>query len=306
MSNYLNFDEIRFQYYPAAVWKITPLGTLTLRQFIESHRSPKPTILNVFKEIEEAAFTGDLKRKDHLKQNNLYYFLPSCIMEGGRSYEHIVEFLPLMVVEFDKIDYAEELKQELFGRLKSCVAAYLSPSRRGCKFIIRIPKPKSIEEYKEYYCGLAYYLERFENFDPANFNISLPLFLSYDENILVREDAEEWSTRGGKLNAFKPYEGDFNAPEDINLEDRDEAIRIVTNCINRIEDNGHGQVVSASCLIGGYVGAGYISMEDAEELLYELIGDNQYLSKGLNGYKKTALTMLQKGASAPLLLNRHQ
>jgi len=302
----LDFNKIRFQYYPSAVWKTTPLGTLSLQQFIDSHRSPKPEILEVFKKIEEASLEGDLKTKDYLKQNNLYYFSPSCRMEGGRSHKDIVEFLPLMIVEFDKINYAEELKLELFSRLKCCIAAYLSPSRKGCKFIIRIPVVKSVEEYKEYYCGMAYYLEKFNNFDPANFNPSLPLFLSYDENILVREDAEEWTTRGGKVDAFVPFEGEFPIPGDINLEDKAEVIRIISLCINRIVDSGHTQLVGASASLGGYVGAEYIGFEEALNLLYDLIEDNEYLSKGVSNYKKTAKDMMTRGIGSPLLLNRHK
>jgi hypothetical protein len=302
----LDFDKIRFQYYPAAVWKIDPLGTLSLKQFLEAHKNPTPKIMEVFDKIKKAAFEGDLKTKDELKQNNLYYFLPSCVMQGGRSYEHIVDFLPLMVVEFDKIEYAEELKQELFTRLKCCIAAYLSPSRRGCKFIIRIPKPKSIEEYKEYYCGMAYYLEKFNNFDPANFNIALPLFISHDKDILIREDAEEWTTRGGKSNAFKPYEGDFEAPDDVNDKDKGEVISLLTHLFSKIEDNGHGQVVRYSCLLGGMVASNYISHEEAFELLGTLIEGNPYLAKGTRGYLKTADTMLRNGLGSPILLDRHK
>lgn len=62
---------------------------------------------------------------------------------------NIIGYNPIMMVEFDKIDHARELKERLFSNLKSVVAAWISPSGRGLKLLIRIPKPKSVEEYKQ-------------------------------------------------------------------------------------------------------------------------------------------------------------
>lgn len=304
MDNFI--DNISFQYFSARIWESTPLGTLTLRDFLNSHANPKKEVLEAFAKIREATAAGDLKTKDKLKQETLYSFVPSVVTDGnGRTLLNIVDFNPIMMVEFDKINHAEQLKIDLFNRLKCVVAAYISPSGKGCKFIIRIPKPNSVEEYKEYFCGLAYYLSQFEGFDGVNFNIVLPLFLSYDNDILIREDAEEWTTRGGKINAFVPFEGEFEVPDDINDKDKQEVIEKITFFFSRIQDNGHTQVVSNSCLLGGFVGAGYITLVEADDLLMELIENNDYLQKGIRGYQKTARTMLNKGATSPVKLKRH-
>jgi len=304
--SYLDFDKVTFQYFPSAVWKPDALGFLTLRQFLESHKNPKKEIVEVFEKIKKAAAEGDLETKDRLKQNFLYYFLPSCIMQGGRKHENIVEYRPLMLVEFDKIEYPEELKQFLFDRIKSCIAAWLSPSRKGIKLLIRIPTPKSIEEYKEYFCAMAYHLDKYLGFDGVNFNICLPLFISYDENILIRKDAVEWNKRGGKINAFKVHEGEFSAPEDINEEDRQEVINTVTFVINKIEDGAHPKLVSMCSALGGFVGSGYISYDDAIALIDELIENNAYMQKNVRGYQKTAREMVNRGLKSPLLLRRHE
>jgi hypothetical protein len=300
-------DNLKMQYFPSKIWEAKPLGEVSLRQFIDSHRKPKPEIAEVFRKIKEAAKIGDLKTKDTLKQNHLFSFVPSVKLDGkGRCYENIVGFNPIMVVEFDKIEHAEELKVDLFNRLKCIVAAYISPSRRGVKFLVRIPIPKSIEDYKAYWCGLAYHLSKFEGFDPVNFNAVLPMFLSYDTEILIREDAEEWSQKGGKTDSFKPFVGDFVIPDNIEESDTLEVIKIITYLINRIEDNGHYQVVSSSVLLGGFVASGYVEFQEGLELLHDLIENNKYLSKNINGYKKTAMTMLQKGINGPLLLDKHK
>lgn len=303
-----NYDEIMVDYYPARVWDTTVLGSCSLSSFLAAHKNPQPKILEIFKKIEKAAEEGDLKTKDNLKQNNLYYFALSCKMVGKRNYDSIVHFHPVMIVEFDKIEYAEELKQHLFEKLSCCIAAYLSPSKKGCKLLIRIPTPKTVDEYKEYYCGLLYYLSEYAGVDPANFNPALPVFLSYDYNILIRpaEEVTEWTQRGGKINAFKQYEGDYEMPEDINEEDKAEVIKIITTCFNRIVDNGHPSVLAFSTTMGGYVSAGYISVEEAEDLLYSLIENNDYLIKNVHGYQKTASEMLKRGMRSPLLLRRHE
>jgi hypothetical protein len=304
-SSYI--DNLKMQYFPSKIWEARPLGEVSLRQFIDSHKKPKPEIAEVFRKIKEAAKIGDLKTKDTLKQNHLFSFVPSVKLDGkGRCYENVIGFNPIMVVEFDKISHAEELKVDLFKRLKCIVAAYISPSRRGVKFLVRIPIPKSIEDYKAYWCGLAYHLSKFEGFDPANFNAVLPMFLSYDTEILVREDAEEWTERGGKEDSFKPFVGEFTPPENLTKQDTQEVVGLITYLINKIEDNGHYQVIAASSLLGGFVAGGYVEFDDGLELLYELIESNSYLSKNIKGYKKTAQTMLQKGMNGPLLLDKHK
>ena len=299
MSKFI--DSVSFQFFPARIWEARPLGELTLRQFLDVHKTPKQSTVDVIEQIKIAAKNGDLKLKDSLKQNNLYSFIPSVKLDGGgRGLINIVDYNPVMLVEFDKIDHAKELKERLFNNLKSVIAAWISPSGRGLKVLVRIRKPKSVEEYKEYFCGLAYYLSQYEGFDGVNYNIVLPTFLSYDREILIREDAEEWTQRGGKINSFKVYEGDFEVPEDIDDEYTQKVINKVTFLINRIEDNGHTQLLSISTLLGGWVGFKLISLEKADALICDLIQSNNYLSKNIKGYCKTAREMIRRGALSPI------
>lgn len=296
--NYL--DEIKFQYFPAKIWEAKPLGELTLRQFLDVHKNPKPNTVEVIEQIKEAAKNNDLKLKDSLKQNNLYSFIPSVILDGGgRGIVNIVDYNPIMMVEFDKIDHAKELKERLFNNLKSVIASWISPSGRGVKFLIRIPKPSSVEEYKEYYCGLAYHLSMYEGFDGVNFNIVLPLFLSYDRDILIREDAEEWTQRGGKINSFKPFSGEIETPSEISDEMKDLIVEKITHIVNLIDDNAHPRIRSISILMGGYCSQYGFPVEEAKELLCELISANSYMQKDIRNYCKTAREFVEKGLSSP-------
>lgn len=299
--------DATFQYYPSNVHIIKALGTLTLRDLLNSIKNPKPKIQDVFLKIQKATEDGDLKLKDKLKSENLYYFTPSvktnCL---GRGYENVLEYNELMVVEFDKVDFAEELKHYIFNTIKSVIAAFTSPSKKGCKFIVKIPKPKNAEEYKAYFCGLAAYLDKIQGFDKANFNPVLPLFLSWDPDILIRENPSTWTRQGEKIDSFKPMtelDQSLIKPKQKATDKEQKYVEDkIKRMFNSIVDNGHGQVITFSLIIGGHVSAGYISSTEAEWLVESCIEQNSYLSKNIKGYKKTARQFLQQGMTSPVYL----
>ena len=302
MSSFL--DSVSFQFFPAKIYESKPLGCLTLRQFLEVHKNPKQSTVDVIEKIKQASIDGDLKLKDELKQNNLYSFVPSVKLDGkGRGLVNVIGFNPVMLCEFDKIDHAVKLKERLFNKLKCVIAAWISPSGRGLKLLIKIPEPKSVEEYKEYYCGLAYYLSQYEGFDGVNFNIVLPLFLSYDRDILIREDAEEWTRRGGKINSFKVYEGDFEVPENIDEKIKERIVNKITFLVEQIEDNAHPKIRGISTVFGGLCSQYGFPIEEADDLMCNLIKQNNYTSKNIRGYCKTAKEFIRKGFLSPLELD---
>lgn len=297
----------KFQYYPSKVYVTEPLGILTLEDMLNGIKSPKENIKEVFNKIHKATEDGDLELKNKLKAEHLFYFTPSILTDNkGRKYENITEFNELMVVEFDKIDFAEELKQYLFESFKPIVAAFLSPSGNGCKFIVRIPKPKDVEEYKAYFCGLAYHLDKIQGFDVANYNPLLPLYLSWDPEILIRKDPSKWVRKGEKINSFKITDSvSFNPPKkstQASQNDTEFIKRKIVKMISKINDNGHPQLVSASVVTGGYIAGGYISEIEAYSLIESLIDQNSYLGKDPRGYKKTALKFIKDGQRSPLYL----
>lgn len=293
-----------FQYFPSRVTATKPLGKLTLNQLIESIRNPKPHIENVFKQIQKATEKNDLQLKDKLKQEHLYYFTPSVMFDGkNRSYENVIEYNELMVVEFDKINFSQELKEYLFNRMECIICCFTSPSGKGVKAIVRIPKPKDAKEYKEYFCGLAYYLDQIEGFDTANYNPLLPLFLSMDRDILFRDNPKVWNIKGEKIHSFKPINvSEIQTVDNVTEEDKNYVINIIKKKFNSIISDGHTQVRSNSLLVGGYCASGYLTVAEGEDLLEDLIKSNTYLSKGVKNYLKSAFKFLEDGTKAPLTL----
>ena len=295
-------EDISFFYYPANVHIPTPLGRVNFAQFLKANKKPKDEIISLFSQIEEATKKGDLELKGKLKEK-LFYFTPCVETDGiGRCYSNIRGFTGLMVLDFDKLDNAPEFKQFLFDNLKCVVAAYLSPSKKGCKFIVRIPKCQTIDEFKSYFYGLGYYMEKYEGFDPSTQNCILPLYLSYDPELLYREDAEVWDIKGEKLDEFKVFEGEIEVLEDVSEDDRKKVRSIIKRSMDKIVDSAHYIVRSTSLSGGGYVASGYYTQEEMEQMIFDMIEKNEYCKKNLRGYKQTAREMIAKGMKSPLYL----
>lgn len=301
--------DTEFQYYPSNVYVTKALGTIKLRDLLNSIKAPKEKIEKVFLQIQKATEAGDMELKAKLKSKKLFYFTPSVKTNcKGRTYDDVIEYNELMVVEFDKVDFAEDLKHYLFETLTSVVAAFTSPSKTGCKFIIKIPKPKDVDEYKAYFCGLANYLDKIEGFDTANFNPLLPLFLSWDPDILIRENPSTWVRKGYKINAFKPNKQRASTNTSIKPGGREKEyiINKIKRMFSNINDNGHKQVISISLVTGGYSCSGFMNSYEAECLLEQCIEDTPYLRKDIKGYKKTAMRFLQQGLTSPLDLTENE
>lgn len=297
--------DTELQYYPSNIRIAKPKGVFILKDLLKMIQYPDDNTKKIFEDIREATLNKDEKRKQELKEH-LFYTTPCVITNGrGRSYDNLIDFTELMVFEFDKITFAKELKQYLFDNLKCIIAAFTSPSGKGCKFIAKIPKCNSVEEYKQFYCGLSYYLQYIKGYDLANYNPLLPLYLSYDPEMLIRDEneLETWVIKGDKLNTIdttvivKP-ENNVNTRENENIINN-----LICTSVGKISDNGHPQILRIATLLGGYVGYGYLSQLTAESIIENCIDNNSYLSKDIKGYKRTAKQMIIKGARSPISLN---
>lgn len=299
--------EIYFHYYPARVESKKAIGVITLQQLANAIKNPSDKIKNIFNQISEAASAGDLKRKDFLKQNNLFYFTPCIYTDGaGRGYANILAWTGIAVIEFDKIQNAEKLRDYIFDKYKSVICAFVSPSKKGAKFLFKIPFCFSVDEFKSYYYGLGVEFEKFKGWDPSAQNCALPLFLSWDPELRFREDATTWNKRGTMPGSFKS--GPVRPAVIVDASDKDRAFILsnIKKAVDAISDNGHPQLRAAGISLGGYVGAGYLSEHEALEFITALIYSNSYLMKGPKGYILTSKTGIKKGATQPIYLKKHR
>jgi len=290
--------EIKFQYYKANIKDSTPIGFVTLDQFFQAIKDPKPEIKEVFNQIKLAELSGDMELKAKLK-TSLYSFTPAVIVSDKRCYSSITQFTGLMPLDFDHLTQSEaqELKEHLFNDYPFIIGSWLSASKCGVRALVNIPQCESVDEYKQYFDGIQHLsdLGKYKNFDIAPKNAVLPLFLSYDPDIYYGDCLIKWEQK------YKPvippkkvqYKYDSNPSR---------VYRVIESAIDKITNNGHPQLRAASFALGGYIGAGYIAFDDALDIIFNLIESNQYLSQKPKVYKKTAETMIKKGIQNPLYL----
>jgi hypothetical protein len=289
-------QPITFNYYEADIKRSTPLGTVTLDYLINAIRKPKVDIRNVFEQIRVAEEIGDMATKQALK-SKLYSFTPCVYVIGPRKYANIQNWTGLLVLDFDHLesDVAVEFKEYLFNEYKYIITAWLSASRHGVRALVKIPVCTSVDEFKHYFAGIERHLNCYNGFDTAPKNCILPMFISYDADILHRNDAQTWSTK--HIEIVRP------ATKQYIIDDKTSVIeKIIAKRINTITDTGHIILRATSYLLGGYVGANYIDYNDAIALINNLIDSQSYLSKKPNIYKKTAKQMIDKGLNFPAYL----
>lgn len=304
-----SYSSCLFPYFPSRADIVKPLGLVSLERFLKSHKEPKADILETFKLIEGATLRQDKKLKDSLKQTKLTYFTPS-VQVSERRYENVESFTGVMVMEYDKLgeENAEKLKRKIFKRFKSCICAYLSPSKSGCKFLFKIPIVNSVEEYKEYFYGLASYLEQIEGFDSSSQSCVLPLFISYDLDMLIREEneLETWILKGSYPTSIDNSECSDFVAEDVTEEDRRYVFNIVNKWFRKIdeEQEGHRNIISIGLLCGGYASAGYVSEQEIIEYLEEKISNSEYCA-GRQDYFRTIRWAVTNGKDRSIKLDKN-
>jgi SOS response regulatory protein OraA/RecX len=105
----------------------------------------------------------------------------------------LIELSGLMVLDFDKfanqgkaLDFKEYIKIHDF-----VLAAFISPSNKGVKVVVRIPKDK--ENFTLYFNALKKHFDH-PNWDDSGKDIARFCFESYDPEIYINENAKVWDT----------------------------------------------------------------------------------------------------------------
>ena len=298
----MSYLDIEFAYFPANIESKKPLGKVRLYDYLKAIKNPRPEIVQLFKEIEKASLANDKKLKDELK-SKLYYFLPCVELDGeGRSYENVVGFSGLMIVDLDnlEVEFAKEIKEYLFYTYPFVIASFLSASKKGVKLIIKIPKVQSVNQFKSLFYGLMSEWQFYKGMDFTPKNSVLANYLTYDTELLYRLDATEWTKEGIQLDEFQVYEGEIEPLEEVDEADVEKIKLILKRMFSNIVDAGHQTVRTCGLLGGGWVAYGYMSYDGMKDYLFELIESTPYLQSKLKTYKTTCIQMLNKGMLAPI------
>lgn len=304
----MSYLDIKFSYFPANIESRKPLGKVRLYDYLKAIKEPKEDVVKLFKEIEQASLDGNKQLKDELK-SKLYYFLPCVEIDGnGRSYENVIGFTGLMVVDLDnlEVEFAKEIKEYLFKTYPFVIASFLSVSKKGVKLLIKIPKVNSINQFKALFYGLMSEWQYYKGMDFTPKNAVLANYLTYDRDLLYRLNATEWTKEGLQLDEFKVFEGEIEPLEEVDEKDVEKIKIILSRMFGNITDAGHQTVRSASLVGGGWIAYGYMSYDEMKDYLFDLIENTPYLQSKLKTYKTTCLQMLSKGMTAPLKLKEDE
>jgi len=304
--------SISFPYYSGNIKLTKVIGRVTLEKFVYAHKNPILETKELIRNIREVSEDGNLELKRMLKQK-LFAFTPAVNIEVGvcRKYENIANWTGLMQLDFDKIETIEkahDIKEYLFTTYQCIVCCYMSPSGKGVKALARIPVPKDATHYKAIHKSIQAEFEQLGYFDPATKNGVLPLFLSYDEDMYYRDysEAEAWPKvdwgEEKKVQLLDKPPTSFSKTARDNSEAQynyDKCIRIFTEAMSRIVDNGHPQLRTACLILGSRAGAGYIDLQEAIILAKNMVHSNSYFDKDERGYIDTSAWAINEGYKSP-------
>lgn len=284
-------------YYIGGVFQTIPKGQISFKDFLVKIAKPTPQLKAQVDEVQKASRDENEELKAQLK-TKLPFFTPAIICTR-RRYQDITNFTGLMPVDFDKLkpNDAKGLRTQLMKH-PYVIAAWVSASGTGVRGLVNVPVSKNELEYKARFKALAEQMSIYEGWDNAPQNAVLPLFYSYDREMITNADFTTFTD----IYTYKELPRKQNIKIYSDSDDEDHVINIITKNINKITTTGHFILRSASYAMGGYVGMNYISESKAVEVMDYLICNNPYLSQKPSVYKKTAREMIFKGQEQPLSL----
>lgn len=248
----------------------------------------------------------DKKKRSKLKVD----LLPVICFNGEfdeRKIDGVKKSNGLIVLDIDGLANREESvkRRDEISQKPYVKAAFISPSGKGIKFLVRIPKiekdnPEEIDlEFKGYFQALQ---KEFPDIDPSGKDISRACFASYDPDIYVNEDAiifnkwEEYKKQGEKVEVTELPTVEFSRSQDLQ-----KLMRIMADTP---DGDRHDKLLNTSRLAGGFISAGRISEEDAIKAL-----ELGFTSKPYNShydYRKTISDGISYGLGYPKYLEEEQ
>lgn len=310
MSELTTSKDIMIPYYSGNIKFTKCIGHVSLERFISAHKTPNARTKKIIEEVKIATSNRDLALKRSLK-HQLYSFTPSGYFKLGvkRCYKNLERFNPVMQLDFDGIESpakARDLKEYLFTTYQCVICAYVSPSERGVKALIRIKQPTDIEHFRAMHRAVEAEFEQIGYFDVATKNAILPLFLSIDENIYSRDFSEchPWDQEKELPPRVKHAQPNLNFSPTSRYSSQadyylDKTVALFRKKIINIVDNGHPQLRTACLVLGSRAGAGYISLAEAEQLAKYEASVNGYLSQNIAGYNATIEWAINEGFKSP-------
>lgn len=154
----------------------------------------------VLKRIQEGASKDTVKsirqEKDKSKRNVIKQSLPAICFSGQftkRNDSSLSEHSGLICLDFDGYNSTKDLLQEKekLSKDKYVYSAFISPSGKGLKVLVKIPK--EVDNHKNYFSSLEKHFNS-PYFDTTSKNISRVCYESYDPLIHININSSLWDT----------------------------------------------------------------------------------------------------------------
>lgn len=187
-------------------------------------------------------------KKDYEKLKNQ---LMNILFSGKftkRYDESIIEHSGYIILDFDKVTNPETFRDEVFVLHKFVRAAFISPSGKGVKVLVRVPR--KIKDHRGYFQGLK---NQFPDVDPSGINESRICYVSYDPDLKSRSEQE--------TDIFKEWIMPEKQDSEIKIQNSGKQIQTNWSVIQRVagivrsatEGNRNSTLLRAAKLAGGYL-----------------------------------------------------
>jgi hypothetical protein len=256
------------------------------------HYLPIEKVLQRIKDCKIQTKIDELRNEPNEKRRGQLKKMLPCICFSGkftsRSDKTITEHSGYIILDFDKLDNAEEFKNNL-KRFSFIYSAFISPSGNGVKAVAKIPA--NIEKHRGYYRGI---LKVFPELDSTSINESRICFESVDSNLWINEQVEEFTDYVEETKKVKePYQKKQSVRTDYSK------VNISLEMIrNSIDGGKHATLLKAAKLMGGYIATGYVEEHEALRLL-----EIEISHKGVDNIeqaKQTILDGIEYGKTEPI------
>lgn len=153
------------------------LGTITIGEFLESFKQPHELVTR-------------LRDGDEPAKRLLPVYAAHGIFKSVRAKSDFSESSGVVIIDIDDVeDDVEEVKADIFETFKSAMAVMVSPSGTGVKVLVKCDEYAiTADSYREIGKIISKDYELYGS--PDSLSVTDCLIHTYDENILIRRDAE--------------------------------------------------------------------------------------------------------------------
>lgn len=246
--------------------------------------------------VKSKALIEQLRAEQNEQERaNLKKQLP-CICFAGRfmsrKNEGLQQHSGLLILDFDKLMNVLAARLVLQS-LPFAYAVWISPSGNGLKMLVKIPANPTA--HRGYFVSIQNYLsEMGMELDPSGKDVARICFESYDPDIYINPDAEEWTEYE------VPQDTPPIAPKNVAVATNYGELNKCANMIRKAADGQkHAVLARAAFLAGGLVAGGIVREEDAIRVLESEIANKENVTDFRNA-QKTIRGQIDAGKLKPI------